>query len=178
MLAIGTGRQRALLGLLVLRPGELVGTEELVEELWGEAAPTTAHEMLHNQVSALRKVLHANGRLETHGSAYRLNLGPGERDVDRFESLVAGARAPAGPDPEGAAEALREALALWRGPPLSDLSYERYAQTEIARLSEQRRAAFEARIDADLALGRHAELVGELEAAVTESRCASAFTAS
>jgi DNA-binding SARP family transcriptional activator len=57
--------------LLVLRAGELVGSEELVEALWGEGAPTTAHKMLHNQVSALRKVLDANGRLETHGSAYR-----------------------------------------------------------------------------------------------------------
>ncbi len=168
VLAIGTGRLRALLGLLMLRPGELIGSEELVDELWGEAAPPTAHKMLHNQVSALRKVLDGNGRLETHGRAYRLNVGPGERDVDRFESLVADARGRLDADPQGAAEALREALAMWRGPPLSDLSYERYAQTEIARLTEERWAAFEARIDAELALGRHADLVGELEAAVTE----------
>ena len=123
--------------------------------------------MLHNQVSALRKELGRNGRLETHGSAYRLNVQPGERDVDRFEQLLADGRAQLESDPEGAAAKLREALSLWRGTPLSDLAYERFAQAEIARL-ERRWTAFEARVEAELALGRHADLVSELEAAVAD----------
>jgi WD40 repeat protein/DNA-binding SARP family transcriptional activator len=167
-LAIGTGRQRALLGLLILRANELVASDQLVEELWGESPPATAHKMLHNQVSALRQVLGRNGRLETHGSAYRLNVGRGERDVDRFEDLVARGRAQIEADPERAAEALRQALGLWRGAPLSDLAFERFAQTEIARLEERRWAAFEVWVEAELALGRHADMVAELEAAVAE----------
>jgi DNA-binding SARP family transcriptional activator/WD40 repeat protein len=167
-LSIGTGRQRALLALLLLRANELVATDRLVEELWGESPPATAQRMLHNQVSALRRVLGRNGRLETHGSAYRLTVHPGELDVDRFEELFASGQARIETDPDGAAEKFRKALGLWRGPALSDLSYERFAQTEIARLEERRWAAFEARVEAELALGRHADLVSELEAAVAE----------
>jgi DNA-binding SARP family transcriptional activator len=157
-----------LLALLALRADELVASDRLVEDLWGESPPATAHKMLHNQVSGLRQALGRNGRLETQGSSYRLNVHPGERDIDRFEELVARGRAELDADPERAAEALREALALWRGPPLSDLAYEPFAQTEIARLDERRWAAFEARVEAELALGRHADLVPELEAAVAE----------
>ena len=137
-----------------------------MEALWGQSPPPTAQRMLHNQVFALRQVLGRNGRLETHGSAYRLNVGPGERDVDRFEELVAAGRASMETDPERAAETLRQALDLWRGDALSDLAYESFAQTEIARLEERRWAAFEAWGEAELALGRHADLVAELEAAV------------
>jgi hypothetical protein len=124
--------------------------------------------MLHNQVSALRRAMGANGRLETHGSAYRLPIGPGERDLDRFEELVARGRAQTDADPAAAAEILQRALDLWRGPPLSDVAYESFAQAEIARLEETRWAAFGARIEAELAVGRHAEVVPELEAAVAE----------
>jgi DNA-binding SARP family transcriptional activator len=166
--AAGSGRRRALLGLLILRGNELVERDRLVEELWGDAPPPTAHTMLHNQVSALRRALGGNGRLETHGSAYRLAVRPGELDRDRFEELVASAQARTETDPEGAAERLREALAMWRGPPLSDLAYEPFAQTEIARLQERHLAAFEAWADVELALGRHAGLVSELQAAVAQ----------
>jgi WD40 repeat protein/DNA-binding SARP family transcriptional activator len=167
-LAIGTGRQRALFGLLILHANELVASDQLVEELWGESPPPTAHKMLHNQVSSLRQALGRNGRLETRGSSYKLNIAPGERDVDRFEALVARGRALTGADPEAAARTLRDALGMWRGPPLSDLAYESFAQAEIARLEERRWVAFEAWVDAELAMGRHADLVGELEAAVKE----------
>jgi DNA-binding SARP family transcriptional activator len=167
-LQIGTGRQRALLALLLLRANELVTSERLVEELWGESPPTTAQKMLHNQVSALRQALGRNGRLETQGSSYRLNIQPGELDVDRFEELLAGARDELESDPDAAAKKLREALGLWRGSALSDLTYEDFAQAEIARLEERRWVAFETRIEAELALGRHADLVSELEAAVAE----------
>jgi DNA-binding SARP family transcriptional activator/WD40 repeat protein len=165
-LSIGTGRQRALLGLLILRANQLIGSDQLVEALWGQSPPPTAQRMLHNQVFALRQVLGRDGRLETHGSAYRLNVGPSERDVDRFEELVAAGRASMETDPERAAETLRQALGLWRGDALSDLAFESFAQTEIARLEERRWAAFEAWGEAELALGRHADLVAELEAAV------------
>ena len=167
-LSIGAGRQRALLILLLLRANEPVTSDRLVEELWGESPPATAHKMLHNQVSALRRELGANGRLETQGSAYRLEVRPGELDIAVFEELVARGRAQIDEDPVGAADTLRQALGLWRGPPLSDVTYERFAQTEINRLEEERWAAFEARVDAELAVGRHAELVAELEAAVAE----------
>jgi WD40 repeat protein/DNA-binding SARP family transcriptional activator len=167
-LEIGTGRQRALLALLLLRANELVTSERLVEELWGESPPATAHKMLHNQVSALRQALGRNGRLETQGSAYRLNVAPGECDVDRFEELLASARAELDLDPDAAAAKLGAALALWRGPALSELAYEQFAQTEIARLEERRWVAFEARVEAELALGRHADLISELEAAIVE----------
>ncbi len=167
-LSIGAGRQRALLALLLLRANEPVASDRLVEELWGESPPATAHKMLHNQVSALRRALGQNGRLETLGSAYRLKVQRGELDVARFEELAEEGRGQVADDPEAAAETLRKALALWRGPALSDVAYEPFAQGEIARLEEERWAAFEGRTDAELALGRHAELVGELEAAIAE----------
>jgi len=167
-LSVGTGRQRALLALLILRANEPVAIDRLVDELWGESPPPTAQRMLHNQVSALRRVLGANERLETQGSAYRLKVYPGERDVDRFEELLARGRAQIEADPDAAAQTLRQALWLWRGPPLSDLAYEPFAQTEIARLEERRWAAFEALVETELSLGRHADLVSELEAAVAE----------
>ncbi len=165
-LRIGTGRQRALLGLLVLHANEAVSRERLVDELWGSPPPPTAHKMLHNQVSSLRQALGRNGRLETLGSAYRLNVERGELDVDRFESLLTAGRAQLDGDPEVAAATLRRALALWRGPPLADLAHESFAQPEIGRLEERRSTAFEARVEAELALGRHEDLVSELEAAV------------
>ena len=143
-------------------------SEVLVEELWGESPPPTALKMLRNQVSALRRVLGASGRLETQGSGYRLRLADGERDVDRFESLLARGRARLEGDPEGSAATFREALGLWRGPALADVAYEPFVQTEARRLEERRLVAFEGRIEAELAVGRHDDLVGELEAAVVE----------
>ena len=167
-LSVAAGRQRALLALLLLRPNEFVARERLVEELWGESAPPTADQMLLNQASALRRLLGRNGRLETRGSAYRLHLADGERDIDRFDELVARGQVLMEFDPNAAAAALGEALALWRGPALSDLAYEQFAQTEIARLEERRLATFEERVEAELALGRHAGLVADIEAALAQ----------
>ena len=167
-LLLGAGRRRALLAYLLLHPNEAVPSDRLIDALWGESPPATAAQMVQNQVSALRRELGANGRLETHGSAYRLNLAAGERDLDRFETLVRAGRARLELDPTGAAQTLLEALALWRGPALADLAYEPFAQAEIARLEELRWSAFEALADARLALGDHAALVPELERAVVE----------
>ena len=125
-------------------------------------------------MSQLRKELQ-NGAdrdgdvLVTRANGYVLQLGPDDVDVQRFErSVSAGERALAAGEPDRAAQRLRQGLALWRGPPLADFTYEPFAQQEIARLEELRLVAIEQRIDADLALGRHAQVVGELEALVRE----------
>jgi DNA-binding SARP family transcriptional activator/DNA-binding beta-propeller fold protein YncE len=158
----GTGRQRALLALLLLRPNETVQSETLVDELW-ESPPPSATKILQNYVSQLRRTL-GDGVLVTRGRGYALRVEPGEVDVDRFVAqLEIGRRALATNDPELAAATLRAALELWRGPPLVDFADERFAQADIDRLEELRLAALTERIEADLALGRHAELIGELD---------------
>ena len=103
-----------------------------------------------------------------------MNVKPGELDVDRFEELLASARAELGLRSARRGRQATRGARLWRGPALSDLAYEQFAQAEIARLEERRWVAFfEAQVEAELALGRHADLVSELESAVAEQRCAS-----
>jgi len=166
--ALGATKQRALLAVLLLHRGEPVSTDRLIDEIWGEQPPASANKLVQGYVSNLRKVL-GDGRLVTQGRGYVLRIEPGQTDVDRFEALAArGRRALEAGDALTASAVLREALALWRGPPLSDFAYEPFAQPEIARLEEARLAALEDRIDADLASGEHARLVGELEALVRE----------
>jgi DNA-binding SARP family transcriptional activator/ABC-type branched-subunit amino acid transport system substrate-binding protein len=169
--AVGGGKQRVVLALLLLHPNEVLSKDRLIDVLWGESPPPTAAKMLHNYVSQLRRALGGNGSpaaLETRGNGYLLRLDRGERDVDRFEELLSRGRALGTDDPRAAADLLREALALWRGPPLADFTYEEFARVEIGRLEELRLSALEDRIDADLALGRHADLVAELRRLVGE----------
>ncbi len=167
-LEVGVGKQRALLALLVLRAGEVVSTDRLIDALWEDRPPASALNSVHIYVSQLRKAL-GNRRLETRGHGYLLALEPEQLDLARFERLLGEGRALLGEgEAERAAETLRAALALWRGPPLSDFASEPFAHGEIARLEELRLAALEERIEADLALGRHAELVSELEALVRQ----------
>jgi DNA-binding SARP family transcriptional activator len=161
-LALGGVKQRSVLAILLIHANELVTTDQLIDEIWGGAPPAKAAKNIQVQVSRLRKELDS-GRLTTGPGGYVLHIGADESDVARFERLAAEAGSAA---PSGAADKLREALALWRGPALADLAYEGFAQPEIARLEEMRLAVLVQRIDADLALGRHAELVGELEALV------------
>jgi DNA-binding SARP family transcriptional activator/tetratricopeptide (TPR) repeat protein len=163
-------KQRALLAVLLLHANEPVSNDRLIEDLWGEDPPGTARKSLQIHVSRLRKALGAGeSRVVTRPNGYLLTVRPGEMDLDRFERCAEEGRdALARGHAERAAERLREALALWRGPPLADFAYEAFAQPEIARLEELRLAALEDRIDADLARGRHAELVGEIEALVAE----------
>ena len=165
-LELGGPRSRALLAALLVRAGEPVTGEALAQALWGEDASRTAAKALQMQVSRLRRALGpAADRLQTVGSGYRLHVAPGELDADRFEQLCwRGAELPA----RQAATVLREALALWRGPVLADLRYEAWAQPEIRRLEDLRAVAIEDRVKADLELGEHARLVGELEALVRE----------
>ena len=167
-LEVGGGKQRALLALLLLRAGEVVSTDRLIDALWGEDPPASALNSVHVYVSQLRKAL-GNGRLETRGRGYLLALEPEQLDLGRFERLLGeGRELLAAGRPERAAKTLRVGLALWRGPPLSDFASEPFAHGEIARLEDLRLAALEERIEADLALARHAELVSELEALVRE----------
>ena len=165
---LGGPKQRALLVALLLHRGEVVSIDRLIDELWGERPPATAAKTLQVYVSNLRKAL-GDGLLVTRGHGYLLQSAPGQLDLDRFEVLVGeGRQALEEGDARRASDRLREALVLWRGPPLADFAYERFAQSEIMRLEEERLAALEDRIDADLALGKHTVLVGELDALVRE----------
>ena len=168
--SIGSGKQRALLAILVLRANEPVATDTLLELLWGERGPAASRKSLQVCVSRLRKALGAaHGRVVTQPNGYMLQAAPGELDLDRFEALAErGRRALAATDPERAAGLLREALEVWRGPALADLRFEAFAQPEIRRLEELRLATLEDRFEADLESGRHAELAAELEALVDE----------
>ncbi|HEX2468064.1 MAG TPA: AfsR/SARP family transcriptional regulator [Solirubrobacterales bacterium] len=165
---LGGARQRAVLAILLLHRGEVVPVDRIAEELWGERPPETAIKTVQVYVSRLRKVLPQDA-LGTRSPGYVLGVAPDELDLDRFERLVDEGRSLlARGQPADASERLRDALSLWRGPALADFAYESFAQAAIARLEEIRLAAVELRIDADLALGRHDELVGELEALVAE----------
>jgi DNA-binding SARP family transcriptional activator/streptogramin lyase len=155
-ISIRRGKQLALLAYLLLRPNELAPSERLIDELWDERPPPTAAKVLQNAVSELRKAL-GEDRLLTRPPGYMLRVEPGELDLERFELLARRGRAAGDP------ELLREALALWRGAALADLRDEPFAQRASAQLEESRLAAQEDRLDADLASGRHAELVPELE---------------
>lgn len=158
------GKQAALLAFFLLHPNETVSSEKLVEELWDGSPPRSATKILQNYVSRLRRDL-GDGRLVTRGRGYELRLERGELDVDRFtELLEAGRRSLASNEPNVATTTLRAALSLWRGPALVEFGNERFARSEIDRLEELRLAALTERIEADLALGRHAHLIGELEA--------------
>jgi YVTN family beta-propeller protein len=157
-----------LLAVLLLHRGEPVSSDRLIDEIWGERAPASATKLVQGYVSNLRKVL-GDGRLVTRGRGYVLRVESGETDVDRFEALATeGRRALEDGDALAAGAVLREALAVWRGPALSDFAYQPFAQPEIARLEEARLVVLEDRIDADLVSGEHARLVGELEALVRE----------
>jgi DNA-binding SARP family transcriptional activator len=159
-------KQRALLLALLLRANETVSTDALIEALWGERPPATATVALQGHVSALRKLLPPDALL-TRPPGYLLQLNGAAFDLARFEELRHRAREAA--DPATAVAALREALGLWRGPLPSDLADDSVLQAEIGRLEELRVAAVEERIDAELSLGLHAELVAELEALVRTS---------
>jgi DNA-binding SARP family transcriptional activator len=168
---LAEGRQRSVLVLLLLHRNEAVSSDRLIDALWGQHPPATAAKVLQNHVGQLRRALgdRDGARLQTRGRGYAVRVDVGELDVERFEQLVrAGSDALARDDPAAAAARLRKALALWRGPALADVAYESFAQGEIARLEEQRLVALEQRIDADLALGQHASVIGELEALVAE----------
>jgi len=166
---LGGPRQRAVLALLLLRANSAVSSELIVHELWGAEPPRTATKALQNCVSALRKVLPAGAEtLQSVSGGYALRVDPEELDRDRFEALVADGRAlVAQGDADEARRRFGSALALWRGPPLSDFTFDDFAQEEIGRLQELQIAATEDKVDAELAVGLSAELVPELEALIS-----------
>jgi DNA-binding SARP family transcriptional activator len=165
-LPLGGSRQRALLALLLMRANEVVSADRLIDELWPSAPPQNAANALQYHVSQLRKALGGSDAIVTQPPGYMIRVRQNELDLLRFERLVHEAEHAA---PEAAAGLLREALDLWRGPPLADVSHQSFAQAEIVRLEELHLRALELRLEAELALGRHRELVGELEALVRQN---------
>ena len=164
VIPLGGAKQRALLALLLLDRGRAVSTDRLVDEIWAGAPPQTAAKSIQVYVSGLRKLL-GEGRIVTRERGYELRVESGETDVDRFDELV---RTASEAPPGEAAVLLQDALALVRGRPLEDVSLEPWAAAEATRLEERILAATEARIDADLALGRHRELHPRARAFVAE----------
>jgi predicted ATPase/DNA-binding SARP family transcriptional activator len=164
-LPLGAGRQRALLALLLLRANDVVTRDRLIDDLWGESSPDTAGHRLEVLVSRLRKTVGLGEMLVTRAGGYRLEIDPDSVDARRFETLLEeGRRANLAGRPERAAGLLAEGLGLWRGEALGDLAYLPFARVEAERLEELRLAAIEERVDARLALGEHAQLIGQLEA--------------
>jgi predicted ATPase/DNA-binding SARP family transcriptional activator len=163
-LSLRAAKPRALLAILLVHAGEPVSSDRLIDDLWAGRPPATAPKILQTYVSQLRRVL-GNGSIVTRPAGYELEVEPKCLDVHRFEQLVIEARAA---DPAVAADRLRQALALWRGPPLADFAHQPWARSEIGRLEELRLDALQDRIDADLALGCATELVPELETLVAE----------
>ena len=151
---LGSAKQRALLAVLLLHANEVVSTDRLIDALWEDDSPETGRKTLQVYVSQLRKAL-GKERLQTQAPGYMLRVEQDELDLARFQRLLA----------EGEQH---EALSLWRGAPLSEFAYQRFAQAEIGRLDDLRLACLEDRVEADLAAGRHGALVGELEALVAE----------
>lgn len=169
---LGGPKERAVLSMLLIDPCRPVSAGHLIDQLWGEAPPRTATNTLQTYVSHLRRSLGADtggSPLVKRSGGYVLDVEPESIDRVRFDRLVeAGQLALAAGDPEGASRALRAALDLWRGPALTELPDTPATTGEVARLEEQRLAAVEDRVEADLALGRHRGLVGELERHVAE----------
>jgi DNA-binding SARP family transcriptional activator len=153
-IVVGGAKQRALLAFLLLNANQVVSSDRLIDAVWEEEPPATARKSLQLYVSRLRKLL-GRERLRTEAGGYALLVRADELDLARFARLFDEGR-------------LHDALSLWRGPPLCDFAYQRFAQSEIARLNEARLACVEAQTERDLALGRHAELVGELEGLVDQ----------
>lgn len=151
-LDLGAQKHRALLAALLVHSNEVVSTDSLIDAIWEDEPPEKAQKALQVYVSQLRKAL-GQARIETIAPGYLLRVADDELDVRRFQALVTDGQP-------------QDALELWRGSPLADVAFSRFAQPEIARLEELRVTALEARIDLDLATGNHARLIGELEGLV------------
>src|SRR5215210_1466106 len=176
VVSLGGERQRTLFAILLVKANQVVSADRLCDELWHGRPPETAQTALQGHVLELRRLLepdHVRGSpyhvLVTQPPGYVLRVDPDNLDVHRFRRLLdEGREALARDQPTAASRLLREALTLWRGPPLADLGFEPALAQEIATLEELRLTALEERIEADLALGRHADLVAELHALVAD----------
>jgi len=171
-LQLGGPKQRSVLAILVLAAGRAVSADRLIDAIWGEHAPHGALASLHVYISTLRRILRSGTdeqMLIRHGQGYELRLDPGQIDAQRFQRLVAEGRSKLHEGRHAdAASLLNAALALWRGPPLSDLEVENLDGHDVAGLEEQRLSALEDRVEADLACGQTGELVAELSALVAD----------
>ncbi|HLK45795.1 MAG TPA: BTAD domain-containing putative transcriptional regulator, partial [Acidimicrobiales bacterium] len=167
--ALGGGRERTVLCALLLDANRVVSRDRLIEAVWGSRAPETAANTLQVHVSKLRKALGgpgADGPIHTEAPGYVLRVAPGELDAEEFERLVS--TPPPGESPDGAARRLGAALALWRGRVLDGLDVATFALGELTRLDELRLAALESRLAAQLAVGEHRAVTGELEGLVRD----------
>jgi DNA-binding SARP family transcriptional activator len=166
---LGGAKQRATLAILLLSANRVVSVDRIADDLYAGAAPVTALKQVQRQISDLRKVLGSSSVIETRSPGYVVRLSADQLDLSAFERLTAGAaEALAEGQAQRAADLFRQALDLWRGAPLADLTYQSFARAPIERLEEIRLAALQQRIDAELALGRTGELVAELEELVAE----------
>jgi len=165
---LGGPKQRLVLALLMSSPDHVVATSRLIDKLWGEEPPATARKALQMHVSNLRRALGEEFPLRTASGGYLVQSADLDYDVKAFEESVTRATALLRTDPTAASTLLSQALATWRGSAFADLDDEAAIAPEIARLDQLRLTALERRIDADLRLGRHAELVGELETLAVE----------
>ncbi|WP_084285985.1 AfsR/SARP family transcriptional regulator [Solirubrobacter soli] len=174
-LPVHGARQLALLAFLLIHANRTVSTDRLIDALWRDQPPKGAVKRVHVAVTRLRTTLdptgesRAGGPLQTVTGGYLLAVEPDALDADLFRALIVDGRGALGggrsPD---AAAALRRALAMWRGPPLSEVAFEDFAQAEIRALEELRLDAVELVIEADLASGRHREVLGEIESLIRE----------
>src|SRR5436190_17183269 len=162
---LGRRRLRALLAFLLLHANEPISSDRLIDEVWGPDPPKTAGASLQNYVSRLRKAIGADA-VVSQPPGYVLRVDPERFDLARFKRLSAEGRG--APEARERAEKLRAALALWRGPALDDLAFEPFARDEVGRLEEERLAALEDCVDAELELGHAGALVGELEELVDQ----------
>jgi DNA-binding NarL/FixJ family response regulator/DNA-binding SARP family transcriptional activator len=168
---LGRLKERLVLAVLLLHANEFVSRERLMDELWGESPPPTAKKAVNLYISQLRKTLTRNGLdpIATEDGGYRFGVGADGLDAAHLRQLLANARdRVAAGELDAAAELLRETLALWRGPTLAGLQLESHGRDEVAQLDELRLTALMDRIDCDLALGRHEEVIGELHVLVGE----------
>ena len=171
-LPLGGAKQRVTLAILLLHRNEAVSRARLVEGVWGDSPPASAAHSIESYISRLRKVLGEGdtpARLLTRSPGYLLRVDEGELDLQRLEALMdQGRRALSSGDPSAAASAFREGLALFRGAPLEDLQYAPFHRAEVGHLDDLRLAAIELRIDAELALGEHSDVIGELSALIAK----------
>lgn len=159
---LGGPKQRAVLATLLINAGTVVSTDRIIDAVWGDEAPDGAPAIVQVYVSQLRKSIGADA-IATQRPGYVLHTEDASVDARRFLRMTEEARASMASDPAAAAERLSEALTIWRGPALADFAFDEFARAEIERLEEARLGALEDRVDADLTLGRHAALAGELE---------------
>jgi DNA-binding SARP family transcriptional activator/tetratricopeptide (TPR) repeat protein len=165
---IGAGRWRSLLAALLLRRGQLVPTDTLIDDLWGDSPPDTANNLVSIYVHRLKKVIgDTEGRMLVYRApGYLLRLDPGDLDLDHFESLAAGGRAVIAADPRRAADLLGQALSLWRGPLLADVPPTQLIARQADRVAELWLTSTEQRAEADLVAGRADQVIPELRALV------------